>query len=180
MLQRLAEIPPERLVFLDETGVTTSMTRLYARCRGGHRIAEATPGGHWKTVTLIGAIRLEAMFAPMTVEAATDADIFLAYIDQFLCPEMRPGDVLVMGNLSSHKVAGVQELIKRAGASLLYLPPYSPDLNPIEKAWSKLKQHMRTAKARTDEQLQKTIADALRTITQQDAAAWFRTPYYAL
>jgi len=156
------------------------MTRLYARCRGGHRIAEATPGGHWKTVTLLGAIRLGGMFAPMTVEAATDAEIFLAYVDRVLAPELKPGDVVVMDNLSSHKVVGVRERIEAAGAELLYLPPYSPDLNPIEKAWSKLKQYLRAAKARTPEQLQQAIAEALNIITRHDATAWFRIPSYAL
>jgi len=156
------------------------MTRLYARCRGGGRIAEATPGGHWKTVTLLGAIRLGGMFAPMTVEAATDAEIFLAYVDRALAPELKPGDVVVMDNLSSHKVVGVRERIEATGAELLYLPPYSPDLNPIEKAWSKLKQYLRATKARTPEQLQQAIAAALKTITPQDARAWFRTPFYAL
>ncbi len=156
------------------------MTRLYARCRGGRRIAEAAPGGHWKTLTLVGAIRLDGMFAPMTVEAATDAEIFLAYVDRVLCPELKTGDVVVMDNLSSHKVQGVRERIEAAAAELLYLPPYSPDLNPIEKAWSKLKQYLRAVKARTAEQLQQAIAEALKTITLRDAAAWFRTPYYAL
>ena len=116
----------------------------------------------------------------MTVEAATDADIFLAYVDRLLAPELKPGDVVVMDNLSSHKVKGIRERIEAAGAELLYLPPYSPDLNPIEKAWSKLKQFLRAAKARTPEQLQQAIAQALKTITQHDAAAWFRTPFYAL
>lgn len=156
------------------------MTRLYARCRGVRRIAEAIPGGHWKTVTLVGAIRLSGMFAPMTVEAATDAEIFLAYVDRVLCPELKPGDVVVMDNLSSHKVQGVRERIAAAGAELLYLPPYSPDLNPIEKPWSKLKQYLRAAKARTAEQLQQAIADALRSITAHDAAAWFKTPFHTL
>ena len=156
------------------------MTRLYARCRGGRRIAEATPGGHWKTITLIGAIRLDGMFAPMTVGAATDADIFLAYVDQFLCPALKPGDVVVMDNLSSHKGQEIRDRIELAGAEVLYLPPYSPDMNPIEKAWSKLKQFLRAAKARTEEQLQQAIAQALTAITPHDAAAWFRTPYYAI
>lgn len=156
------------------------MTRLYARCRGGCRIAEATPGGHWKTVTLIGAIRLDGMFAPMTVEAATDAAIFLAYVDRFLCPALKPGDVVVMDNLSSHKGQDIRERIELAGAEVLFLPPYSPDMNPIEKAWSKLKQFLRAAKARTEEQLQEALAEALNAITPHDAAAWFRTPYYAI
>jgi transposase len=168
------------LIFLDETGVTTSMTRLYARCRGGRRIAEANPGGHWKTVTLLGAMRLGGMFAPMTVEAATDAEIFLAYVDRVLAPELKPGDLVVMDNLSSHKVHGIRQRIEEAGADLLYLPPYSPDLNPIEKAWSKLKQSLRAAKARTPDQLQKAVAYALKSITPNDAAAWFRTPFHAL
>ncbi len=156
------------------------MTRLYARCVGGGRIAETTPGGHWKTVTLLGAIRLSGMLAPMTIEAATDAEIFFAYVDRALCRELKPGDVVVMDNLSSHKVQGVRERIEAAGAELLYLPPYSPDFNPIEKAWSKLKQYLRAAKARTPEQLQQAIAEALRSITPHDAAAWFRTPFSAL
>jgi transposase len=156
------------------------MTRLYARCRDGRRIAEATPGGHWKTVTLIGAIRLDGMFAPMTVEAATDANIFLAYVDQFLCPALQPGDIVVMDNLSSHKGQDIRDRIVLAGAEVFYLPHYSPDLNPIEKAWSKLKQFLRAAKARTPEQLQQAIAEALNEITKHDAAAWFRTPYYAI
>ena len=156
------------------------MTRRYARGRGGGRIAAATPGGHWKTVTLLGAIRLDGMFAPMMVDAATDAEIFHDYVDRMLCPQLKPGDVVVMDNLSSHKVQGIRERIEAAGAELLYLPPYSPDLNPIEKAWSKLKQFLRSAKARTADQLHQAVANALNTITAQDAAAWFRTPYYAL
>lgn len=156
------------------------MTRLYARALGGCRIAEATPGGHWKILTLIGAMRLTGMFAPMTIEAATDADIFFAYADQVLCPQLKPGDVVVLDNLSSHKVQPVRERIEAAGAELLYLPAYSPDLNPIEKAWSKLKQFLRAAKARTAEQLQQAIAEALNTITSHDTEAWFRTPYHAL
>ncbi len=156
------------------------MTRLYARAVGGRRIAEATPGGHWKILTPIGAMRLTGMFAPMTVEAATDADIFFAYVDQMLCPQLRAGDVVVMDNLSSHKVQDVRERIQAAGAELLYLPPYSPDLNPIEKAWAKLKQFLRAAKARTAEQLQQAIAEALETISSNDTKAWFRTPSSAL
>ena len=110
----------------------------------------------------------------MTIEEATDGDVFLAYLDHCLCPQLRAGDVVVMDNLSSHKVNGVQELIEKAGAEVLYLPPYSPDLNPIEKAWAKLKQLLRSAKARTKEALDQAITEALRRITQQDAKAWFR------
>jgi transposase len=168
------------LIFLDESGVSTQMTRRYARAPRGVRVHESTPKGNWKILTILGAMSLRGMIATMTIEAATDADIFLAYLDQILCPALRPGDVVVMDNLSSHKVAGVRERIEVAGAELLYLPPYSPDLNPIEKAWAKLKQLLRTAKARTAEALEQAIAELLPAIRPQDAKAWFRTPFHAL
>ena len=178
--QRILAIDPKRLVFLDESGISTTMTRRFARCLGGARIHEGTPEGNWQIVTILGAMSLDGMIATMTVAAATDTDIFLAYLDHFLCPALTPGDVVVMDNLSAHKVDGVRQRIETAGAELLYLPPYSPDLNPIEKAWSKLKQYLRATKARTPEQLQQAIAGALKTITPHDATAWFRTPHYAL
>jgi transposase len=152
------------------------MTRLRARCLGGRRIHEATPGGHWKIMTILGAMSLSGMVATMTIEEATDADIFLAYVEQVLCPALKPGDVVVMDNLSSHKVNGVRESIEKAGAELLYLPPYSPDLNPIEKAWAKLKQLLRSAKARSNEALDQAITEALKLISADDAKAWFRLP----
>lgn len=173
-LADLRTISPERLIFLDESGVTTSMTRLRARCLGGQRIHEAAPGGRWKIMTILGAISLRGVVAAMTIEEATDTDIFLAYLDQVLCPALKPGDVVVMDNLSSHKTPRVRTKIQGAGAQLLYLPPYSPDLNPIEKAWAKLKQLLRSAKARTRETLEQAIADALKRITPENAAAWFR------
>lgn len=149
------------------------MTRLYGRAPAGVRIHEATPGSHWKVVTLIGGLRLSGMVAPMTVEAATDGDIFLAYVKHFLCPALKPGDVVAMDNLSSHKVKGVRQQIEKTGAKLLYLPPYSPDLNPIEKAWSKIKQLLRSAKARSVEILDQAVADSLNMITPEDARGWF-------
>jgi transposase len=172
--RRILSTDPQRLIFLDESGVTTSMTRLRARSLSGRRIHEPTPGGHWKIMTVLGAMSARGMLASMTIEAATDADIFLAYLDHILCPVLRQGDVVVMDNLSSHKVQGVRERIEAAGAELLYLPPYSPDLNPIEKAWAKLKQLIRSAKPRTNEALQQAIAEALQKITPQNAQAWFR------
>ena len=150
------------------------MTRRYARGLGGARIAEATPEGRWKILTILGAMSTRGMIAAMTIEEATDRDIFLAYLDQVLCPKLGPGDVVVMDNLSSHKVKGVRERIEAAGAELLYLPPYSPDLNPIEKAWSKLKQLLRSAKARTKEALDQAITELLPQITAENAQAWFR------
>jgi transposase len=156
------------------------MTRLYARCPGGPRIHETTPGSHWKILTILGAMSTRGMIATMTIEEATDTDIFLAYLDHVLCPQLRPGDLVVMDNLSSHKVKGVRERIEAAGAELLYLPPYSPDLNPIEKAWSKLKMLLRSAKARTKEVLDLAIADILPQITPDNAQAWFRFSGYGV
>ena len=173
-LERLQTIPPEKLIFLDESGVTTQMTRGYARASGGRGVHEATPAGHWKILTILSALSLGGLLATMTIEQATDGDIFLAYLEQVLGPKLRPGDVVVMDNLSAHKVAGVEQLIQAAGAELLYLPPYSPDLNPIEKAWAKLKQLLRSAKARTAEALEQAIAELLPQITPENAQAWFR------
>jgi transposase len=150
------------------------MTRLYARSLGGRRIHEATPGGHWKIMTILGAMSLRGMIATMTIEEATDTDIFLAYVEHVLCPALHPGDVVVMDNLSSHKVQGVQQRIEKCGAEVLYLPPYSPDLNPIEKAWSKLKQLLRSTKPRSNEMLDQAITEALLLISPDNAKAWFR------
>ncbi len=156
------------------------MTRVYARAPRGQRVHDAVPGGHWKIVTILGAMDHRGMLAAMTIEAATDREIFLAYLDEVLCPKLRPGHVVVMDNLSAHKVEGVRERIERAGATLLYLPPYSPDLNPIEKAWSKLKQSLRAIGARSEETLHHAVAQLLPSITPNDATAWFRLPLTAL
>jgi len=150
------------------------MTRLYARSAGGGRICESTPGGRWKIMTILGAMSLRGVIASMTIEEATDGDIFLAYVEHILCPALHPGDVVVMDNLSSHKVKGVRRLIEKVGAEVLYLPPYSPDLNPIEKAWSKLKQLLRSAKARSRDELENAIVEAIRLITPDNAKAWFK------
>lgn len=173
-------IEPDRLVFVDESGATTEMTRRYGRAPGGERIREATPAGHWSTLTLLGAMSRKGMLASMTVESPTDGEVFLAYLDHVLCPALRPGQVVVMDNLSAHKVEGVRQRIEAAGAQLLYLPPYSPDLNPIEQAWSKLKGHLRSAKSRTAAVLEEMIAQALQTISAQNAAAWFSHCGYGL
>ncbi|MCE5309151.1 MAG: IS630 family transposase, partial [Acidobacteriales bacterium] len=166
--------PAERLIFLDESGVTTSMTRLYARRPDGRRIHEATPGGRWKIMTILGGLRQIGITAAMTIEEATDGDIFLAYVKQVLCPTLATGDVVVMDNLGAHKVNGVEELIQARGAEVLYLPPYSPDLNPIEKAWAKIKQRLRSQRPRTREALEHAIADAIARVTTEEAQAWFR------
>lgn len=156
------------------------MTRLYARGFDGSRIHESTPESHWKVLTTLGAMSRGGIMAAMTIEAATDGDIFEAFLKQVLCPKLKPGDVVVMDNLSVHKVARVRALIEGAKAELLYLPPYSPDLNPIEKAWSKFKQFLRSAKARTKEALDQAVTEALKTITADNAASWFRHCGYGL
>jgi len=171
--ETVSRIEPERLVFLDESGATTEMTRRYGRAPRGERVPEATPAGHWSTLTLLGALSSQGVLASMTVESATDGDVFLAYLDQVLCPCLHPGQVVVMDNLAAHKVQGVRERIEAVGAELLYLPPYSPDFNPIEQCWAKVKQSLRSAKARTVEVLEAAVAQALASITSQNASAWF-------
>jgi len=174
------ELHPERLVFIDETGASTKMARLYGRAPRGQRCRAPVPHGHWKTTTFTGALRLGALTAPMVLDGPMNAAAFLAYVEQVLRPVLRPGDVVVMDNLSSHKVDGVRKLIEEAGAELLYLPPYSPDLNPIEKAWAKLKQLLRAARARTQKALDQAIAEALSLISADNALAWFKHCQYGL
>lgn len=156
------------------------MTRLYARAAGGQRVHESAPEGNWKILTILGAMSSRGMLAAMTVEAATDREIFLTFLDEVLCPALQPGDVVIMDNLSSHKVDGVRERIEGRQAELLYLPAYSPDLNPIEKAWSKLKEILRQAKARTVEALDQAITEALPQISPANAQAWFRLCFHGI
>jgi transposase len=171
--QEAGQVDPARLIFLDESGVTTQMTRRYGRAARGERVGEAAPAGHWQTLTVLGAIRLSGWVGTMTIEAATDGDVFLAYLEQVLCPQLKPGDIVVMDNLAAHKVRGVGELIERTGAELRYLPPYSPDFNPIEKCWSKFKQLLRAAKARSLDTLERSVADALAAVTPQNIQACY-------
>ena len=156
------------------------MTRLWGRAPKGERIDEATPQGHWKVLTTLGALSLRGIEAVMTIESPTDGEVFTAYVEQVLGPKLKPGDTVVLDNLSAHKVAGIRELIENCGAHLPSLPPYSPDLNPIEPAWSKFKQFLRAAKARTAEALEQAITEALKTITADNAAAWFRHCGYGI
>ena len=156
------------------------MTRLYARAAGGIRVHEGAPEGDWKILTILGAMSTRGIIAVMTIEAATDREIFLAYLDEVLCPQLQPGDVVVMDNLSSHKVDGGRQRIEARQAELLYLPPYSPDLNPIEKAWSKLKQILRQVKARSAEALDQAIAAAIPATSPANAQAWFRLCFHGI
>jgi transposase len=135
----------EKLVFIDETWISTSMTRRYGRAPRGQRCVDSAPHGHWETTTFVGALRRRRLTAPMVADGPMDGEMFLAYVRQFLCPTLQPGDTVILDELSSHKVAGVEEAITATGATLLYLPPYSPDLNPIEKFFSKLKALLRKA-----------------------------------
>ena len=143
----------ERFVFLDETGATTKMTSLYGWSAKGERLVDAAPFGHWKTTTLVAGLRSDGLVAPWVISGAMDGAAFRTYVEQVLSPELRPGDVVVMDNLPAHKVSGVREAIKAAGASPMYLPSYSPDLNPIEQVFAKLKTLLRKAAARTKEAL---------------------------
>ena len=156
------------------------MTRNYGRARRGERVREGTPNSHWRTVTMLAALTSRGLQAPMTIESSTDGDVFLAYLEQVLCPRLCHGQVVILDNLAAHKVAGVRQLIESTGARLLYLPPYSPDFNPIEQAWSKVKQLLRAAKARTLEALESAIAEALAAVTSENASAWFAHCGYGL
>ena len=167
-------MPIERLVFLDESGAQTNMTRTRGRAPRGVRVIEKVPHGHWLTTTMISAIRTTGPFAEAIVSGATDSDVFRAYVKDVLAPQLQPGDVVILDNLQPHKAAGVKEMIEAAGATLLYLPPYSPDFNPIEPMWSKVKRQLRTACARTFETLQRAVWDALDHVTQQDCLGFFR------
>ncbi len=156
------------------------MTRCWGRAQRGVRVHEGTPCGHWRTLTVLGAIRTSGWVATMTIEAATDGDIFRAYVEQVLCPQLHPGDIVVMDNLAAHKVDGVRQRIEQTGASVRYLPPYSPDFNPIEKCWSKVKQLLRGAKARSLPRLEQAITDALAAVTPHNIQACFRHCGYGL
>ena len=169
-----AHLHPHRLVFLDETGASTKMARRYGRAFYGHRLVSKVPHGHWKTTTFVGALRCTGMTAPLVVDGPINGDVFLAYVQQQLVPTLRSGDTVIMDNLSSHKRAGVREAIEAVGARLEFLPPYSPDLNPIELAFAKLKALLRKAAARTIEDLESTIASLLDQFTPQECRAYFR------
>jgi transposase len=172
------DLKPENLVFIDETGAKTNMVRLYGRAPRGRRLKAAAPFGHWMTTTFVGALRCDQITAPCVFDGPMNGSCFLAYVEHFLAPTLRKGDVVVMDNLPSHKVAGVREAIERTGASLRYLPAYSPDFNPIEQAFAKLKALLRKAAARTFEGLIKAIADALAEFTPQECANYITNSGY--
>jgi transposase len=169
-----------RLLFLDETGASTSMIRTHGRSAQGQRCVGSAPGGHWKIMTGVAAIRLNGLTAAATMAHAMDGDSFLVYVTHALAPMLRKGDVVVMDNLPGHKLAKVRELIESVGAKLLYLPPYSPDFNPIEMIWSKVKRLLRSAAARTLDMLQDAFAAAFDAVTLCDIQNCFHHCGYKL
>jgi transposase len=172
-------LDPASLVFLDETWAATNMARRYGRAPRGQRALDAVPHGHWKTTTVVAALRADGITAPLVLDGAINGESFLAYVRQFLAPALRPGDVLVMDNLPSHKVAGVREAIEAAGATLRYLPPYSPDLNPIEQVFAKLKALLRSEAARTVEALWAAIGHLLARFPPAECARYLAHCGYA-
>ena len=172
------EIDIHRLVFIDETGASTKMARLYGRSPYGERCVGALPHGHWKTTTFVGALRATGMSAPMVLDGPMDGLAFEAYVTQVLVPTLRPGDIVVMDNLAAHKRTEIAIAIEATGARLLYLPPYSPDLNPIEMAFAKLKAAIRKGAARSIEHLVDVIARALATFTAQECLNFFTAAGY--
>ena len=156
------------------------MTRLRGRAAPGERVFDSVPQNYGENVSMLAALSVEGVSAPMTIQGAVDGMVFLEYLKQVLCPSLQAGDVVVMDNLSAHKIKLVRELIESRGARLIYLPPYSPDLNPIEKCWSKIKTYLRAVKARTYETLSEALRQALLTITAEDAKGWFASCGYSL
>jgi transposase len=167
---RQPSLDPDRLVFIDETWATTNMTRRYGRAPRGQRLVAPVPHGHWKTSTFVAALCTRGLTAPLVVDGAMNGEIFLAYVEQVLAPTLATGDIVVLDNLSSHKVAGVREAIEARGARMVYLPPYSPDLNPIEQAFAKLKALLRKIAARTVAALWDTLGDIVGRFTPQECS----------
>jgi len=169
-----AGLDPDRLVFLDETWAKTNMTRPRGRSLAGTRLIAKVPHGHWKTTTFLAALRTSGLTAPLVIDGAVNGDIFLAYVRQQLAPTLHPGDIVIMDNLSSHKKAGVREAIEAADAKLIYLPPYSPDLNPIENAFSKFKRLLSSAEERTVDALWQTCGRLLDQFDEAECRNYFR------
>jgi transposase len=172
-------LDPTRLVFIDETWASTSMTRRYGRAPSCERLLGFAPGGHWKTTTFLAALRHDRLTAPWVLDGPINGDAFLLYVRQILVPTLSRGDIVIVDNLGSHKVAGVREAIEAVGATLLYLPPYSPDLDPIEQVFSKLKAWLRKVAKRTIPTLWEAIADALDLFSPEECSNYFLNSGYA-
>ena len=172
------ELDPAKLVFIDETWASTNMARTHGRAPKGERLRAGVPHGHWKTTTFVAGLRHTGMVAPMVLDGPIDGATFRAYVERVLVPELRPGDVVILDNLGSHKGAGVRAAIEAAGARLLHLPPYSPDFNPIEQAFAKLKALLRKAAERTVDGLWDAIASILDAFTPAECANYFAAAGY--
>ena len=177
--ESIGAIPPENLIFLDESGVNTNMSRWYARAFGGKRAVDAVPLNKGQSTTILSTVRLDGTTVPTVFPGAVNRDKFKAYLRDYLVPTLRQGDVVIMDNLPCHKVEGVSCLIEQAGASVLYLPPYSPDLNPIEMMWSKLKSYLRMLKARSLDALLAAIPLAFSAVSIPDISGWFSATGYS-
>jgi transposase len=178
--EQLKQVPLRDVVVLDESYATTQFTRLRGRCPRHERLKASVPHGHWKTLTMLAAITIEGVRAAASIDAATDSEIFTAFIRDVLIPTLRPGMVVVMDNLPAHKIAAIRKLIEGAHCRLVYLPPYSPDLSPIENIWSKVKQLLRSTGARVIPALGDAITAALATITPRDCYNCFEACGYTL
>ena len=174
------ELDPARLVFIDETWASTAMTRIRGRAPAGERLRAGVPYGHWKTTTFVAGLRVDGMIAPMVLDGPINRDAFEAYVAQVLVPALRPGDIVVIDNLSSHKGPAVRAMIEAADAELLYLPPYSPDFNPIENAFARLKAMLRKAAQRTVDGLWQTIGRTLDLFSPQQCRNFFKQAGYAI
>jgi transposase len=169
----LPGVDVEKLVFLDESAVNTAMARDRGRCPRGERLVDSVPAGLWQTSTLVAAVRLDGVVAPMVIDGPLNGESFADYVELSLVPELEPGDIVVMDNLPVHKSKRVADAIQASGCTLVFLPPYSPDLSPIENMWSKVKAILRTAAARTFDAVVDATGDALRAITPEDCDGYF-------
>ena len=174
-----SEMDIDKLVFLDESGINTGMTRLYGRSPSNERIIDYVPDVRFERTSILSSIRANGDMVPLVFEGALNGELFKAYVTECLVPNLHEGDIVIMDNLTSHKVKGVVDPIIAAGARVIYLPPHSPDLNPIEMMWSKVKAYLRKVKARTKESLETAIAEALGYITKSDILAWFAENGYS-
>mgnify|MGYP003341686910 CR=1 FL=1 len=169
---------PEHLVFLDETWAKTNLSRTHGRAPAGQRLIAKVPHGHWKTTTFLAGLRASGWIAPLVIDGAINGALFLNYVRQHLAPALQPGDILILDNLASHKVCGVREEIESVGAQVLYLPPYSPDLNPIELAFSKLRRLLRSQAARTVDALWQACGNVLQEFSPTEIRNYFRHAGY--
>lgn len=172
------DLQPERLIFLDECGASTKMARRYGRSKRGQRCRAPIPHGHWKSTTLVAGLSLKGIVAPAIIDGAMDGKMFRAYVEQILVPELKPGDIVILDNLPAHKVSGIGQILQKAGATLDFLPPYSPDFNPIENAISQIKSILKKIAARTKDALDGAITEAIDAVTPQHAENYFNAAGY--